>query len=553
GVKAPDGYPREVYLINGQQPGPLVEADEGDVLEINVQNELDVENTVHWHGLLQRGTPEMDGVPGVTQFPIAPGANFTYRIPLGDQYGFYWYHSHFKTYYNDAIRGSLIVHPSPFRQRPFESLARSDVEQNALLQAEKDAIPVLLTDWYHNLSNAIYDQYIETGAYPNCVDSLLANGQGRSAALLPSGSSSTADIATPTGSLGPRGCTPPMMFKPGYNMSSLPPETCTNTTSPVLTITANQSQGWLALHLVNAGSTSKLSVSLDAHFMYVYAADGLFVELQEVKVLPISIGQRYSVMIKLDQPPGQYYLRFASLPVGDMQQVIEDQAIISYQVDGAPRSSNNTLYDSQSTWMLVNGSAKHDGSTLDAAQLAPFDQTISPAAHTNQTRTFEISQTGVVTWVVNGSSYSEPSTPVIFGNISDGWTAGYTLHMPANATVDIIMKIANSSMDTMGHPMHLHGHKFWVLGTGTGSFPYTTAAEAPKSMINVQNPPYRDTVELPASGWAVIRFITQEPGSSIVTSNGTLRGEHDRAAENAAEHGGKRCEQRGKRSDFVDA
>jgi L-ascorbate oxidase len=46
----------------------------------------------------------------------------------------------------------------------------------------------------------------------------------------------------------------------------------------------------------------------------------------------MAIGQRYSVMIKLDQTPGNYYLRFASYPSGDMQQVIEGQAIISYDV-----------------------------------------------------------------------------------------------------------------------------------------------------------------------------------------------------------------------------
>jgi FtsP/CotA-like multicopper oxidase with cupredoxin domain len=75
-----------------------------------------------------------------------------------------------------------------------------------------------------------------------------------------------------------------MMFKPGYNLSSLPPDTCSNTTSTLLTIPANSSSGWLALDLVNAGSVTRLSVSLDAHSMFVYAADGLYVGLQEVKV-----------------------------------------------------------------------------------------------------------------------------------------------------------------------------------------------------------------------------------------------------------------------------
>ena len=42
-------------------------------------------------------------------------------------------------------------------------------------------------------------------------------------------------------------------------------------------------QGWLGLHLVNTGAVSKLAVSLDSHSMFVYAADGLFTAIQEVK------------------------------------------------------------------------------------------------------------------------------------------------------------------------------------------------------------------------------------------------------------------------------
>ena len=48
--KLADGFTREVYLINGQQPGPLIEANQGDTLEVTVFNDLDVENTIHWHG-----------------------------------------------------------------------------------------------------------------------------------------------------------------------------------------------------------------------------------------------------------------------------------------------------------------------------------------------------------------------------------------------------------------------------------------------------------------------------------------------------------------------
>jgi FtsP/CotA-like multicopper oxidase with cupredoxin domain len=75
-----------------------------------------------------------------------------------------------------------------------------------------------------------------------------------------------------------------MMFKAGFDASSLPPETCSNTTSEQFMLNVDASQGWAAFHLVNAAAVSRLSVSLDGHSMIVYAADGLYVEPQTVEV-----------------------------------------------------------------------------------------------------------------------------------------------------------------------------------------------------------------------------------------------------------------------------
>jgi len=595
GSNAPDGFTRQVYLINGQQPAPLIDINEGDDLEVFVQNDLAVASTIHWHGLLQRGTPQMDGVPGVTQYPIPPGSNFTYKFSTGTEYGFYWYHSHFRAYYDDAIRGPLLIRPSPSRRRPFESLANDTAVTKALLQAETDATSIMLNDWTHDTSDTIYATYFENGVFPYCVDSLLANGMGQvrclpesileagtglglsptsmtmagmkarqmasmtmamtsssstmmaaaatslsiasvstiismasmppqssmtgmaatSLSMLIAGSSMSALSAMPT-SLTPRGCTMPMMFKPGYNESSLPPDTCTNTTSPLTTVTGNATLGWLALNLVNSGSVAKLSVSLDAHSMYVYAADGLFVNLQEVKVLHMAVGQRYSVMIKLNQMPGDYSLRFATFPTGDMQQVLEGQAVVHYSNSSMMNGTMSTLYNASSIWTLVNGSAKGDVTQLDPAMLAPFDGNKPPFKEADFTKGFQISQTGIVEWVVDKYPYSEAKVPILFGNSSDGWMANSTLHMPFNSTIDIIMTISNSSMDKMGHPMHLHGHKFWVLGSGDGGFPYASVVDAPAALINTVNPPYRDTTDLPASGWVAIRYLTDNPGAWLL-------------------------------------
>jgi FtsP/CotA-like multicopper oxidase with cupredoxin domain len=64
---------------------------------------------LHWHGILQKATPWMDGVPSVQQCPIAPGASFTYSF-TADLYGSSWYHSHYSAQYAAGILGPMIIH-----------------------------------------------------------------------------------------------------------------------------------------------------------------------------------------------------------------------------------------------------------------------------------------------------------------------------------------------------------------------------------------------------------------------------------------------------------
>lgn len=61
----------ECYMVNNQMPGPLIEANWGDWIEVTVTNAVETEGTsIHWHGFLQKGTAWMDGVPGVSQCPV---------------------------------------------------------------------------------------------------------------------------------------------------------------------------------------------------------------------------------------------------------------------------------------------------------------------------------------------------------------------------------------------------------------------------------------------------------------------------------------------------
>lgn len=112
GIIAPDGYEKKVILVNGQYPGPLVEANWGDYIEVKVNNMIDdVEEgtAIHWHGFMQEGTPWMDGVPGVSQCPIAPSKSFTYKFQA-TVYGSSWYHSHYSAQYSGGLYGPIVVH-----------------------------------------------------------------------------------------------------------------------------------------------------------------------------------------------------------------------------------------------------------------------------------------------------------------------------------------------------------------------------------------------------------------------------------------------------------
>lgn len=78
---APDGFERSVIGINGQWPCPQIDVDLGDKVVVHMHNALGNQSTsLHWHGLHQNGTQEMDGASGVTQCPVAPGHSFTYEF-----------------------------------------------------------------------------------------------------------------------------------------------------------------------------------------------------------------------------------------------------------------------------------------------------------------------------------------------------------------------------------------------------------------------------------------------------------------------------------------
>lgn len=109
---SPDGVLRDVILVNNQFPGPMIEANFGDWIEVRVHNNIsgpEEGTATHWHGVLQRETPWMDGTPGVAQCPIAPGESYTYRF-RAEVYGTTFWHAHYSAQYTAGAVGPMVIH-----------------------------------------------------------------------------------------------------------------------------------------------------------------------------------------------------------------------------------------------------------------------------------------------------------------------------------------------------------------------------------------------------------------------------------------------------------
>lgn len=90
---------------------------------------------MHWHGIRQTLSNNMDGAVGVTQVAIKVGETFTYDF-LVDGAGTFWYHAHFMTQYMQGMRGALII------KDPEETMYSNRI--------------MMLADFYHEVNTEDY-------------------------------------------------------------------------------------------------------------------------------------------------------------------------------------------------------------------------------------------------------------------------------------------------------------------------------------------------------------------------------------------------------------
>lgn len=249
------GRAAETWGYGGVVPGPEIRLKQGEVLRVELRNRLPEDTSIHWHGVpLPNG---MDGVPGVTQDPVAAGAEFTYEF-RADAPGTYMYHSHSGLQLDRGLYGPLIVEP-----------------ENETLSYDREYV-LMLDDWLDGVDGAPEDTYEK-----------LRSGEGEMAGM--------EGMSGMEGMGGTGGGEPePDVRYPVYLINGRPPD------SPeVLEFRRGDT---VRLRLVNPSSATIYRVALQGHRMTVTHADGQPVEPVETDALRVGMGERYDVLVEADNP-----------------------------------------------------------------------------------------------------------------------------------------------------------------------------------------------------------------------------------------------------------
>ncbi|KAK5118803.1 hypothetical protein LTR62_000012 [Meristemomyces frigidus] len=445
----PDGHgERLCLLINDQYPGPTLSATWGDTMQVTVKNAMQDNGTsIHWHGVRQYHSPGMDGVNGITECPLAPGQTKTFTFPVS-QYGHSWYHAHYSSQYGDGIVGNLV----------FDGPSTANYDE--------DLGPYVINEWYYQTAlavNSIAFQNLQAGGPPPNADNVLINGTNKNA----NGGGSYNKVSVKAGKK-------------------------------------------YRLRLVNMSVDNYMRVSLDNHVLQIMASDFIPVVPFYVETLLLAIGQRYDVVITTNQTASNYWFRADAAADCLSGNNFHGLAIWTYN-SVAVATPTTTAYS------FTTG-------CVEPSQVEPYWlQPVPSSSFANDIGNLPLGLTKAqvapngdltIVWSLDSGSidvdWAKPTIEYLFeGNTS--YPAAFNLlpTMQEGAWNYVVIQQSQQA-PPVPHPFHLHGHDFFVLGQGTGTFSASTAA------LNFNNPPRRDTATVIGGGWLAMAFNSNNPGTWLM-------------------------------------
>ncbi|MFI6156877.1 multicopper oxidase family protein [Kitasatospora sp. NPDC051170] len=394
------------WTYGDRLPGQEVRAKAGEKLALTLANHLPQPTSLHWHGLALRN--DMDGVPGVTQEPVRPGASFEYGFAL-TRPGTYWFHPHSGAQQDRGLYAPLIV------EDPKEPLAY-----------DREWV-VVLDDWVDGVD----------GSTPDAVLAELAKGMGGTGGT-GGGDHSGHSMPGMTGMTGMTGSAPatgPSRMLMGARSELLGgdagdvahPFHLVNGRLPAAPETFAAKPGdRVRIRLINAGGDTAYRVALGGHELTVTHTDGFPVEPATAQALLLGMGERYDVLVTVKD--GVFPL--TALAEGKNASAL---AVLRTGGGAAPEASVRP--------------SELDGRLLTADRLKAHASVRLPARQPD--RTVRLEMTGGMAgadWAFNGRRY-DPAQ-----------------RYPVAAGERVRLEFRNAT--DMWHPVHLHGHTFALPGDG---------------------------------------------------------------------------------------
>ncbi|BFZ08940.1 hypothetical protein BsWGS_11978 [Bradybaena similaris] len=523
-----DGWekPRLVITANKTMPGPAIEVYEGQTVIVHVKNMLtSMATSIHWHGQHQYLTPWMDGVAFVTQCPILPGQTFTYKFQAYPK-GTFWYHAHSGSQLSMGLLGPLIVRekvPPPMEE-----------------------FIMLLQDWNHDLDADLVHLRMVYGNYENRKKVPPTTSlEGALFSMFPFQS----------GLINGRG-----RF---FNANG------THNEAPLTVYTVQQTASY-RFRVIGAGNLYPYRVSVDEHDIKLLASDGYDLEPINVESFIINPGERYDFEIVANQPSDNYWIRAETLEVNVSNHIA--LAILRYQ--GAPGQDPTTERRNCTLdrCLVVNCPFSYypEGTFTYCQPISDFratERNSTPGADSRQPEEIEdiflnFAFPGT-TWTpgaVNGRTFLAPSVsaltqPQEINTQCDPNKCGeekvcqcaYSLDLKHNKVYQMVFLNMGSGKG-WAHPIHMHGHSFYVVKQGYPEYNKTTGkviadnldidcggnADRTKSFCNaakwanaswggnqvpglqLESPPRKDTIMVPTGGYVVIRIRADNPGLWLI-------------------------------------
>ncbi len=331
----------------GAVPGAEVRVRAGDVLRARVRNDLPDPTTIHWHGVALRN--DMDGVPGLTQAPIAPGAEFTYEFTVPVP-GTFWFHPHAGLQLDQGLYTPLIVEDP---QEP------GDYDREVV---------VVLDDWVAGVGERPEDTLaaLQKEGMGMGGGGMGGDMGGGGMAMSPLLGGDAGDVTYPLHLVNGRPPEAPSVFeaKPGER---------------------------LRLRLVNVASDTAYRVALGGHRLTVTHTDGFPVEPVTADTLLIGMSERYDVLVTVD---GEGAFPLVALAEGKGAQAM---AIVRSGLGDPPPATARPV--------------ELDGALLELAQLRAAPAVVLPARGPDRTHQVRLDGPGEgqYRWTINGKAAPDES------------------------------------------------------------------------------------------------------------------------------------------------